>query len=154
MYSDKYENLDNEQKQELSFIANESNRRHNLMVEPGHNDDVSHVRMTIEDIRYLHRPLLLYIGSYLLETLFELFYLRWNGFVRGCYDGQTYWYHKRYQSTNQNDTTAATATSTATTTTTNKLDPIVILHGITPGWRYISYIPIYIYDLARSYLQR
>jgi len=96
-------------------------KRYKLKLEPGYNKDVQHISMTIEDIPYLHRPLLIYILSGLYEAVGAI-YFRSAGFHKLNHRGVEYW-HKPVRST-----------------FISSKSPIVLFHGITSGW--LSYFQL------------
>jgi pimeloyl-ACP methyl ester carboxylesterase len=82
-------------------------------VKPGFNPDVSHCAITLEPVRYFHRPLFLYVGNALVEMFFHNAYLRVVGFQFLETEDMTYWIKEGRNSA---------------------LPPMLIYHGISSGW--------------------
>ena len=81
MYNSKHEVLKSDEKKNVDIVINEAIRRHNLTnVKEGYNPKVRHVAMTLEPVPYIHRPLVMYISTGLLEILCNIFFLRLRGF--------------------------------------------------------------------------
>jgi pimeloyl-ACP methyl ester carboxylesterase len=83
---------------------------------PGNNPDVKHICMTWEDVHYIHRPLLLYVSNGIVGIIVTTFCFRLRGYQYFEFQGLRYWYH---------------AGSSASS---SSMDPLIFLHGITPGW--------------------
>lgn len=81
-------------------------------LKPGFNPNISHVAFTLEPVRYVHRPLFLYILTGVQEFLFNTFYLRTHGFHFLETEDMTYWIKEGKSS----------------------LPPLLICHGISTGW--------------------
>jgi pimeloyl-ACP methyl ester carboxylesterase len=82
-------------------------------IKPGFNPNVSHCAITLEPVRYFHRPLFLYVASALGEILFHNVYLRMVGFQYLETEDMTYWIKEGRN---------------------NALPPMLIYHGISSGW--------------------
>jgi len=85
-----------------------------VSLENGHNPDVKHVCMTWEEISFLHRPLFLYVTSGIMQIVTTTLLFRTCGFRSYELREFHYWYCPGPAQSN--------------------LDPIIFLHGITPGW--------------------
>lgn len=106
-----------------SFITNMENK-FNIKFEEGYNASISHVKMTLEDIPYIHRPLILYVFAGLMEILSNFVLLKClGGFTHLEIDNTKYW----FRSCN------------------NDKPPIILFHGITSGW--VFYIR-FVYTIA------
>lgn len=110
------ENSSRADKVKISDIVNRIEIRYNLQFGVGYNPYISHVKMSLEPIRYVYQPLLLYL-IYRLLNLITNCYLYCNGFRKYNYQKSSYWY--RYINTD--------------------VPPILFLHGISPG--FFNYIP-------------
>jgi len=119
MYNTKYDILKSDEKENVEIVINEAIRRHNLTnIKEGYNPKVRHIAMTLEPVPYIHRPLVMYISTGLLEILSNIFFLRLKGFQ--CYEirGIKYWYRRG--------------------PITSGRAPILMLHGICSGWLFYS----------------
>lgn len=85
-------------------------------LKPGHNPNISHCAITLEPVRFYHRPLFFYVASGFGEILFHNFYLRMVGFQFLETEGMTYWIKEGSSS----------------------LPPLLIYHGISSGWSMYS----------------
>jgi pimeloyl-ACP methyl ester carboxylesterase len=84
----------------------------------GYNPNVTHAKFNLEDVKYIHRPLLLYILVKLVNIIYNARYFWFTGFERHTLKGGTsFWIREDKFST--------------------KL-PIVIFHGICSGWFYYA----------------
>jgi pimeloyl-ACP methyl ester carboxylesterase len=83
-------------------------------LKPGFNPKVSHCNFSLEPISYIHRPLFFYIAAGISESCFNLFFFRLRGYQSLEMDGLSYWIKQG----SQNDS----------------LPPLLIFHGISPGW--------------------
>lgn len=63
-----------------------------MRVEPGLNPKAKTLRMTLEPLEVIHRPLLIYMMVSYIPRLFGEGYLRLQGFVRLEYMETVYWY--------------------------------------------------------------
>lgn len=127
MFSCELDELREGDKKTLEEVYDEVKKRYPISdLKQGHNTEVSHVNMTLQPVPYLHRPLFIYTYNIFMETLFQITFYYWSGFQRGSCGGLTYWHRK-----------ASTSTSRLTSTTsTTAQPPLLLLHGITPGWRH------------------
>jgi pimeloyl-ACP methyl ester carboxylesterase len=90
---------------------------------PGFNPRVKHFQMTLDPILFYHRPLLIYILTYLFNFV-GYAWLRLCGFERRCMGVVPYWYRPAEPGPGLAD---------------SHLPPVVFFHGITPGW--LVYLP-------------
>ena len=106
-----------------SFIRNMEDK-FNIKFEEGYNENISHVKMTLEDIPFIHRPLMMYVFAGLMDILLNFTLLKCiGGFTQLEIDNTKYW----FRSCN------------------NDKPPIILFHGITSGW--VFYIR-FIYTIA------
>lgn len=84
---------------------------------PGYNPNTRHVSISWDNVSYIHRPLLLYVISNLIDLVITRILFRLKRFQLYQVNGMKYWYHAG---------------------NSQLLPPIVFFHGITPGW--IAYI--------------
>jgi pimeloyl-ACP methyl ester carboxylesterase len=110
---------------DLEYIVHTAQEKLQVKFKDGHNPDVSHLKMTMEPIMYLHRPLFIYVFSYLKNIAGDAIF-RCYGFERGQLGVAKYWIRLDLSSTKQ---------------------PMLFFHGISTGW--IFYLPL-ILKLARS----
>lgn len=89
-------------------------------VKRGYNPNLKHCSFTLEPVPYIHRPLFIYVFNGLWELIFNFFFLQFNGFQNFDLEGVNYWFKSGPN---------------------NGLPPVVIFHGISPGWSlYFSLI--------------
>lgn len=126
MYSDSLDNLGAADKVSIGSMVQRISTVTGMSFGPGHNPAVEHIQMTLNSISYIHRPLVLYMGSAVKNAAGDmLMYL--CGFRSGALGGVTYWVKA-----------AATPSEQA---------PMLFFHGISTGW--IFYFPL-IMNLAGS----
>jgi hypothetical protein len=106
-------------------------KRYNLVFEPGESSDKTARLLTLENVRPLHRPLLVYVIIGFLEMMGEMV-LRWNGF-RGhvAKTGLVYWYWYRPSQMQHRD----------------EKPPLLFFHCIAPAGKTF-YIPMLLYGLG------
>lgn len=100
--------------EQLDRMLVEVYRRHGKL-KAGFNSEVKHVSMTYDPISFIHRPLLVYIGVSITERVFNGLYFRFQGYRRHKLDSVTYWYRP-------------------SSNPSSGLDPLLVFHGIAPGW--------------------
>ena len=104
----------------------------------GFNPEVKHCAMTLEPVPMIHRPLCLYVGAALMETIANALFLRACGFQSLEIDGMTYWYKKHSgadsANTSNNNNNVSESSSTGSNGSSNGSEPLVFLHGISTGW--------------------
>jgi hypothetical protein len=81
----------------------------------GFNPEATHCSFTLEPISYIHRPLLLYIAAGISEICFNMFAFRLRGYRSLELGGLNYWIKQGSASL-------------------DPLPPVLIFHGISPGW--------------------
>ena len=119
MYSESPENLSAADKASISSMVQRISIVTGISFAPGHNPAVEHIKMTLNSISYIHRPLLLYVGSAVKNVLGDvLMYIA--GFRSNRLGGVTYWVK-----------TAGCLSDEA---------PMLFFHGISTGW--IFYFPL------------
>lgn len=118
MYSAHYESLSVQQRQIIQSTALRIGEETNVSFADGYNEDVYHIKMTLNPIAYVHRPFLLYLGS-AVKNVFGDALLIYKGFKHGSLRGVTYWYKKG---------------------SGEKETPLLFFHGITTGW--VFYLPL------------
>jgi pimeloyl-ACP methyl ester carboxylesterase len=100
---------------ELEEMVSEICGRLELNLSPGYNYDIKHVKMTLEPIPFIHRPLIVYLFTGISNKMTD-FFLLFSGFKR-CESGPVrYWYRP------------------AVSEIRTSKNPIVFFHGITSGW--------------------
>lgn len=99
---------------------------------PGRSGVVT-VRHTLDPIRALHRPLLFYVGVWLLQGLHSLL-LRLRGFRRGRNAGLNYWYRLG----SSGEECAGDQNELGTVSESDR--PLVFFHGI--GFGLVMYAPL------------
>jgi hypothetical protein len=69
--------------------------RYNTELPEGMNPNVRALRMTLDPLEVVHRPLVLYLLTSTLPRLVGEAYLRWHGFVPcETEDGHKYWWRQ------------------------------------------------------------
>jgi len=91
-------------------------QRYTLNLEQGLNTDVRTLRMTLEPLEVIHRPLCVYLGVTVIPRLFGNCVLRLQGFERLEHQGLVYWYRP----------------SREWPSSARQL-PLVFFHGVSPG---------------------
>jgi pimeloyl-ACP methyl ester carboxylesterase len=110
--------LDNDEQQRMQELLDYTANRYEVLanLKPGKNPNITHCAITLEPVRYFHRPLLLYVASGLGEIFFHNTYLRMVGFQFLETEGMTYWIKEG----------------------SSQLPPMLIYHGISSGWSMYS----------------
>jgi pimeloyl-ACP methyl ester carboxylesterase len=85
-------------------------------LKPGFNEQVKHCAISFEPVPYLHRPLLLYVLNGVSEMIYNAIVLRMHGFQFLEAEGLNYWIREGSNATDPS------------------LPPLLVLHGISPGW--------------------
>jgi pimeloyl-ACP methyl ester carboxylesterase len=93
----------------------------------GFDSEAKHCAFTLEPVPYIHRPLLLYVAAGLTECLFNIFVFRLRGYQCLEMDGLCYWIKQ------------------GSTSDLVSSPPILLFHGISPGWS--------LYGLLIKYLE-
>jgi hypothetical protein len=96
----------------INIAYDEVCERFNLDLPDGFNQNAQHVSMTLDQISYIHRPLCFYVVAGVTEILSTFFLFRLSGYQHLEMGGLRYWYRPN----------------------ASTLPPIVLFHGITPGW--------------------
>lgn len=109
---------------QLFRIIEERYPRFRRQLRSGYNPNVSHCAITLEPVPYIHRPLALYIFNTAVQYMFNVCYLLPWGFKYMEVDGISYWYRPAPARGDHDDAQK----------TTNTLPPLLIFHGISPGW--------------------
>lgn len=102
------------QLKELENIFNEFCERFSLNLEEGYNYNIRHVKMTLEPVLFMHRPLFLYVAFGIYSLIGE-FLLSMAGFKRCKLNKLKYWYRPQLNASCE-------------------LPPMAFFHGITTGW--------------------
>lgn len=122
MYGVKEESLSDSQRKDITKCYTLICKKCKLNPKPGFNPNVKHVSVSWDDVTYIHRPLLLYTASYLVDVFVTFVGFRMRGFRQYELYGMKYWYHPGKQSVNSST-------------------PVIFFHGITPGWMaYINFV--------------
>lgn len=124
MHSECFENLNEVEHATIAAVSDRMASILGVKFLDGHNPQVEHIKMTLNPIEYVHRPLLLYIGSAVKNVVGD-FLLQLSGFSRASLRAVTYW-HKGSQS---------------------KESPMLFFHGISTGWIFYYFL---IVNLAGS----
>jgi pimeloyl-ACP methyl ester carboxylesterase len=120
------EDLDEQDLFFLEKLEKELHRRYKVLqtLKPGYNPKIKHTSFTLEEIPHVHRPLLVYVAAGVTEMIFNAVFLRLKGFQRMGVRGLNYWYKQGPA----NDTSP----------------PLLILHGISPGWSFYGMLVHYL----------
>lgn len=106
------------------LLLEQKSAKDNLIVKPGFNPDVKHVRVTLEPISYVHKPLSIYAFKFFAWDILEGYFLRSRGFERRTMDGLVHWYREG-QAASEVEARRA----------------IVLFHGIAVGWSlYMTFL--------------
>lgn len=113
--SKKFIDLNSEEKENVILLYSELCVRYPIFgnLKPGYNHKIKHVEFNLEPIYFIHRPLITYIVVGVSEIICNFLFLRLQGFHYFEVNGVTYWYKQGYN---------------------NNKNPILMLHGISPGW--------------------
>jgi hypothetical protein len=114
----------------LDEITKHLNERYQELrdLKKGKNLAVSHCDFSLQPISYIHRPLALYIAAGLSEVVFNVFCFRLAGYQSFEMNGLNYWIKQG-----------------GINSTISSLPPVLIFHGISPGWS--------LYGLLIKYLE-
>lgn len=115
MYAAVKNDLNEDQLKRVESIVDELETRLSVKFESGYNQDVQHVCMTLQPIKYLHRPLAIYLLLG-IKNVFADMSLQALGYQRRRLRGVNYWYRRCPPSSPQQHT------------------PTVFFHGISTGW--------------------
>lgn len=110
--------LDSDQRKNIENVRNFVTKKFKCTFKDGHNPNVTHAKFALEDVNYIHRPLILYMIIKLVNLIYMARYFWFSGFKKCTLkNGATYWIREDKFST--------------------KL-PIVFYHGICSGWFYYA----------------
>lgn len=137
-YLSGFDSLTLEQKDIILALRSEALERFNINMPEGYNPDIEHVNFSLEPVKYMHKPLLLYALLNFLEVA-DLLILFFSGFhLYTLPNGLTYWYKPEPASS------ASSIGANSSTEESRRLlpvpirPPILLFHGICPGWGYYS----------------
>ena len=130
MHSSTYESLSSEDRDGIHSTAIRIATLCNVTFAEGFNDKVDHIKMTLNPIAYIHRPLIVYLGSFAKNAIGDMIFM-YYGFSRKRFRKCNYWYRKGYDKVQP---------------------PMLFFHGISTGWlfylplsiRYPVLMPLYI----------
>lgn len=117
MHSESFGDLGEEDRASVLAVSGRLASTLNLQFKDGFNRDVDHIKMTLNPIDYVHRPLAIYLGSAVKNAVGD-FLLQLSGFKRKSLRNVNYW-HKDSKSIEV---------------------PMLFFHGISTGW--IFYYPL------------
>lgn len=127
MFNKRLGDLSKQQHDLVYSTFNTSCERHPelRLLKPGFNPKVRHVSMNLNKLPYIHRPLVMYVMVGLCEMLSNLLLLRACGFQCLEINGMTYWYKQSQNINRHSDSDKDSGV---------RPDPVMLLHGISPGW--------------------
>ena len=100
---------------EISDVISYLKERHGVEFSAGHNEEVRCVKLSLEPVEYLPRPLLCYVGVFFLEKLMQYTFCMMGFSMKTTKTGLSYWFRP--------SSTASPSSS----------DPLLFFHGIAPG---------------------
>ncbi len=128
MFASLITDVDSNQMCIIESMVAEICSRYNMCLVAGSNEDIRHIKMTVEPLLYTFRPMMLYVATGLVNTITSL-YMEFLGFHAGMHGNVKYWHRPCGYGQNINNAV-----------------PLVIFHGITTGW--INYLKL-VMRLAR-----
>jgi pimeloyl-ACP methyl ester carboxylesterase len=104
--------LSNDQRQVVTNLCEKAVQLFGLPCQSGYNTSISHCTLGLDNLEYLHQPLLFYglLGGI---NLVHNFFIKWNGFQMFQTHSVNYWFYKHPFSLKP---------------------PILFFHGMGPGW--------------------
>lgn len=115
MFASFFSDLDAEKIAKIDHVVLDLQLRLSMKFRPGFNKNVQHVCMTLQPIKYLHRPLVIYLLLG-IKNVFADMSLQALGYQRRRHNGVNYYYRRCPASAVQEHT------------------PSVFFHGISTGW--------------------
>lgn len=143
IYTKEFNSLSQEECGCLVELREESLKKFNVTMPEGCNPNIQHVNFNLEAVSHIHKPLALYGILHFLEA-YDIFLLYIAGFHRYTLpNGTTYWFKPAPVEARIAGMEPSNESSTLLDNSMNKTSvklkaPILLLHGICPGWGYYT----------------
>ena len=139
MYTKELHQLSNVDKNAVVSLRKEALVMFGATLKEGFNPDIRHVRFNLEPVTYVHKPLISYMTLAIVDFYAHI-HLGALGFTRYFLpDGTSYWHKpgsvvERHVDDRNDDVSCCPESSYLLKNNFKK--PILLFHGICPGWGY------------------